>query len=407
MTTEREPTDEEIEAWDRQDLFLEPEDDRATPSLYPRLWNISAGMLYRAIVRPDLPDPVEYVTLPMPISRGSDFTLDLAVAQWNMLWEAGQFRRRFFDPADLPTPLDKIADHGDVNIVFVPRTRTRYHEYSPLYHLLSRATIDRFGLPLLNSGQWPLLMKTVDVDRYLPFNFEARLAKAWAATVWRHLISGSPMSGFSASDPIRLLAHNLDFWIPAVTEVIQEKLRDWPEVNHEVSEGPVRLVDGSFLDGAVAANPRVGGDIWRGEEEAAAMVRRTVDKADVDGRLRGIIDAVRSNRVEDDFSDRWTYEREDFERKLYNKRSKVRVHFVELTDKIPVQSPETEIIDRTVFGDFLTLLDERDRKVVVLLYSGYTKLTDIAQMMGYANHSPISKRLTEIRKTAADFFESY
>lgn len=37
-------------------------------------------------------------------------------------------------------------------------------------------------------------------------------------------------------------------------------------------------------------------------------------KADADGRLRGILDAVRSNRVEDYFSDRWSYAREDFER---------------------------------------------------------------------------------------------
>ena len=48
-----------------------------------------------------------------------------------MLWEAAQFRRRFFDLGDLPEQVAKIADLGDVNITFVPRTR-RPASRSPL-----------------------------------------------------------------------------------------------------------------------------------------------------------------------------------------------------------------------------------------------------------------------------------
>jgi hypothetical protein len=55
------------------------------------------------------------------------------------------------------------------------------------------------------------------IDNFLPPDSEARLARAWAWTVWPHLMSGSKMKAFSADDPIRLLAHNLDFWVPAVT----------------------------------------------------------------------------------------------------------------------------------------------------------------------------------------------
>jgi hypothetical protein len=47
----------------------------------------------------------------------------------------------------------------------------------------------------------------------------------------------------------------------------------------------------------------VGTDLWRGEAEAAEVVQLTVDHADADGRLRGILDAVNSNRVEDHFSE--------------------------------------------------------------------------------------------------------
>ena len=39
------------------------------------------------------------------------------------------------------------------------------------------------------------------------------------------------------------------------------------------------------------ANPRVDGDVWRGEDEAALMVERTIEAADTHGRFREILDA--------------------------------------------------------------------------------------------------------------------
>ncbi len=89
---------------------------------------------------------------------------------------------------------------------------------------------------------------------------------------------------------------------------------------------------------------------------------------------------------------------------LYSKRSKVAVKFVELPDTIPVQGPESEVLGRVVTNDFLAILDARNRQIVVLLNSGVTSRTEIAQILGYANHSAVSKRLDRIRRQAADFF---
>lgn len=389
----------------RAHTVLDPDDEHAAPHYFPRLFNISTGMTFNAVIRALSPQPPEYVTIPMPFELSDQSaSLLVAVTRWNMLWETAQFRRRLFGD-ELPAPIRDVADRGDVNVMFIPRTRSRYHEYAPLYHLLPKATLLRHGLPLLRGGQWPFLTELAPVDRYLPADFETRLARAWAAVVWRHLMPGSAMSGFTDDDPIRLLAHNLDFWLPPVTEVIQQELRELPLVDKGVIEHSPTLEDGSAFTEALVGNPRMGSDVWRGEEDAAAMVEWTVQEADADGRLRGILDAVRSNRVEDDFSQRWTFAREDFERKLYRKRSKIKVRFVELTDTIPVQGPETEVVDRMVFGDFMALLNERDREVVVLLYSGMTSLTEIADVMGYSNHSAVSKRLSRIREQASQFFD--
>lgn len=294
----------------------------------------------------------------------------------------------------------------DSNVVFVPRTQSRYFEYAPLYHLLPHATVERFGLPIIRSGMWPPFISGTEMrSNALPADFPARSAAAWGSHICRHMMPGSPASGFTKDHPIRLLTHNLDFCLPPVTDVMQDILTSFPVVGDPIEPKPVPLEDGSVLEGAVLMSTRVGSDLWAGEVDAAEVTARTVDQADADGRLRGILDAVRSNRIEDDFSDRWTFAREDFERKLYRKRSKVKVTFVELTDTIPVQSPESDVIGQTVTADFLALLNERDREVVVLLNSGHTSLTEVAEIMGYANHSAVSKRLERIRRQAEHFFE--
>ena len=131
----------EIEAFRREQIFAS--EDRISPDDFPRMWNVSAAFLYRAVIRAEVPERPEYVTVPMPDDReDGSLTLLLAVTQWNQLWEAAQFRRRFFDEDELPAPLSDIANRGDVNVMFVPRSETRYHEYSALYHLLPRATLE-------------------------------------------------------------------------------------------------------------------------------------------------------------------------------------------------------------------------------------------------------------------------
>ena len=279
MTGDREFTGAEIEAFER-DYFLE--DLGVSADQYPRLWNVSAGMFYERVIRALEPSPPEYVTVSLSRWRRTDVELGLAIADWNMLWEAAQFRRRVFSEEQLPPQLREVADRGDVNVVFVPRTDSRYYEYAPLFHLLPRAAAERHGLPLLRGGQWPYLAEGGWIGRHLPVDFEMRLERAWAYAVWRHLMPGSPLRAFSGSDPVRLLAHNLDFWLPSVTAVIQDILRDLPVVDNGVEERYPLLTDGTVFERAVMANPRMGSDLWRGEAEAAEALRWTVD----DGRRR-------------------------------------------------------------------------------------------------------------------------
>lgn len=150
----------------------------------------------------------------------------------------------------------------------------------------------------------------------------------------------------------------------------------------------------------------MGGTLWQGEEEAERAVHDMVSEADRSGKLRGIIEAIRSNRVEEDFSDRWSNAKEDFERKVFHKRSKISVKFVELDETIPVHGPESEVHDRLIWEDFLGILDAKEKQITVLLRNGHTRLGDIAKEIGYANHSPVSKALSRIRRKALKFLEN-
>ena len=119
------------------------------------------------------------------------------------------------------------------------------------------------------------------------------------------------------------------------------------------------LLESEEKDEITVDRPLKGGPVWMGEEEAWIATEEMVELADSGGRLRGLIEAIKSNRVEDDFSPMWSRAKEDFERKLYHKRAKVKVVFIELDDTIPVHGPESEVHENLLWEDFLALLEPK------------------------------------------------
>jgi hypothetical protein len=204
------------------------------------------------------------------------------------------------------------------------------------------------------------------------------------------------------------LAHNLDYWIPYAYEVASEYARQLGRTSFDNNKQATKLsaLRKALPDDILADRPMMGGTLWMGEAEAWDATKAIVQRADDRGRLRAIIDTIRSNRVEEDFSACWSRAREDFERKLYHKRAKVKISFIELDETIPVHGPEAEIHEHLLWQDFLAFLDTKEKTIVVLLRNGETKLKDISQKLGYANHSPVSKALRRIRDKARKFLQS-
>jgi len=219
------------------------------------------------------------------------------------------------------------------------------------------------------------------------------------------LISSSKPSAFSKDDPIKILAHNLDYWLPYAYSFIEKQLETHGRVPIEdkEQEKEFKKIKKKVPQEVEVCRPLIGGPIWQGEDEAWNATKEIVEIADRNGKLRNIIEAVKSNRIKDDFSNEWSYAKEDFERRIFKKRSKIKVTFVELHDTPPVHGPYSELHEDLLWEDFLGLLDTKEKRIVVCLRNGITKIGEISRMLGYANHSPVSKSLSKIRKKALKY----
>lgn len=396
--------------------------DEEEVSRFPELTNLSAAFLYQFMFKPKVERLPEFAYInaeededtegdsgrgigrPQVSAAERRISRFVAAAQWNAAWEAGHLRPEWFaEKNDIPSEIRKLAELGGHNIYLLPKVqRTKYYAYAPLYHLLPYQTLQRFGLPMIKRGIWPHMTRDYWLEDMLPADFGPCLADALAYHVWPLLNVGSTIGAFSKNDPIKLLAHNLDFWLPYAYKVAENRLSEYERTDFESEEQRRLCLErlAEMPEDVELNRPRKGGAVWIGEGDAWCATEEMVELADAGGRLRQLVDSVKSNRVVDDFSSKWSYAREDFERKLYHKRAKVKVSFVELPDTIPVHGPESEVHEKLLWEDFLALLDQRERAIVICLRSGVTRVGDISKLMGYSTHSPVSKALARIRRKA-------
>jgi hypothetical protein len=385
---------------------------------FPQLYSLSSKFFYRFLPQPKHLDRLGFLYLPTrwnahgskPLSRIAEFGL---TSTWNTAWESGQLRAQLFandERPELKSLLERFPSLFGKNIqLFSSRSRVRT-AYAPLYSMLDSEVLSRNGLPafrrmLLQSS--PIHDETL----YLPADFNARFAAALSQKIWPFLDSGSPAKAFAKDHSLKLLSHSPEFWAPLATRIAQDRLYQAPfcDFEDEKEKADFGRMQQALAEDKVSdvnvSRCRVGTHAWYGKEEASQAFQEMVNLAEEQSGLGEIIDAIRSNQVEEDFSSRWSYAREDFERKLYSKRSRVKVKFVELKEADGVLGPHTEVHDNLLWQDFFAVLNPKEKEIVVCLAKGATNLSEVADQLGYKNHSPISKALTKIRIKAKKLIE--
>jgi len=337
--------------------------------------------VYTGLIEPRL----EFVDVDIgPVSQSEDrLKLACAIFDWNMQWEGGPCRA--IDLDELPPELgflrkregEETPTSAPSDIVLVATSPDDvYHRWAPLYHLLPRATLQKFGLPIIRRGIWPGRAFTFGKDRIRPA-LQSVLERAFAYHVWGMGFGSrkSPPSAFSRHEPIKMIAHDLNFWLPHM-EVLLRQYNDVERVPLDPGDDlPATLEIDSEMRFEL---PRKGMEVWTGEAEAANVTRDLIEMADARGQLRGLLDAIRCNRVAEDFSPIWSRDREDFERKLYGRRKRARVSFVEIGDSIPVHNADAELHDGMLYRSLMATVNVKDREVVVCLHKGLTRVKEIA-----------------------------
>lgn len=393
------------------------------PSRYPVLHVCSPGMFYgdMPLAVPKERTPLELVFIPIRPRSFKDSThYGVPMIEWNLLWEMGQLRSELFDEwrrkyKNVPEWLRRYSNR---NIYFVhDLAKNPMETFAPLYCMLPREILERVGLPPTGRRLWPLDTGN-DAATQMPSDGYARFERALSLHLWPRLVHGKRWKAFSDDDPVKVLTHSPVFWLPHALETCFERACWYDREYDELTEKRRAQLDEAnarpelIAEGVQFVPARYGGPLWEGAEEAEDATQQMIEHADRAGNLRALIDTVASNRVHDDFSPYWSREREDFERAMYHKRAKVKVSFVELPEREAIHShftqmapsPDAGVIEQAMFNDFLALLDQKNRSIVICMRRGMTTASEISRALGYANHTPVTKRLRKIRQVARRYF---
>lgn len=145
-------------------------------------------------------------------------------------------------------------------------------------------------------------------------------------------------------------------------------------------------------------------------EVFALVVKRAIEEQG----WRPILDVVREMPCDEDFEPWKTNVRIDFQRKWYHTRSKKvqTVSLEELMDEdedshifyIPdaTQNVEAYVIAKDFVERFLATLSEKDRQIVQLRQAGYS-YAEVADRLGYKNHSGVIKRIEAVKKRFKEY----
>lgn len=149
-------------------------------------------------------------------------------------------------------------------------------------------------------------------------------------------------------------------------------------------------------------------------ERIQALFGKIVKRAIEGQNWQPILDVVREMPCDEDFEPWQTNVRIDFQRKWYHTRSQ-NVQTVSLEELIEededgsifyipdtTQNVEAYVIAKDFVERFLATLSEKDRQIIQLRQDGYTYV-EVADKLGYKNHSGVIKRIEVIKKQFKEY----
>lgn len=149
-------------------------------------------------------------------------------------------------------------------------------------------------------------------------------------------------------------------------------------------------------------------------EDVKAVMAEVVQQTIEEQGWGPMLNVVWEMPCDEDYEPWDTNARKDFLRKWYHTRSK-RVQTVSLEELMeadedgsifylpnPTQNVEDYVIAKDFAERFLATLSERDRQITLLRQDGYS-YAEIADRLGYKNHSGVIKRMEAVKKKFKEY----
>ena len=272
-------------------------------------------------------------------------------------------------------------------------TPFRNAEYLSAYYFIPKRILEQCGMELNSIPRNPQqLIRSYEAIAIVESDlFIQLMMDAYAFMVWPFMCPGEYMEVYSGYDPAWIFAHSPAYW---VQEMLDEK----------VIQQPSRLL-------------RMDGNIeWTAEEKVSDIFRWLVPQAMAHYEMGPTIAIAEEYRCFEDYDNRPSNQKKDFYRKWYHSQTKhpqislegfkedyAEAHGGQNWDiEDESSSFEDETTNKILAEQFMKTLSEKDKQILQLRLAGRT-MEEVADKLGYANHSGVLKRLRKIGQA----FEQY
>jgi hypothetical protein len=350
------------------------------------------------------------------------------IAEWNCCFRGGLFREAH-TLEWVQEMVPKLRRWSNPNLFLVTRTNGYTELHSMLASVVPEDILSRHRIRKRNANFWllawlddfredldrPEVLERVSFQEYHVRKAEAAGVYAVAACrafeeyIWAKLARDRRWRSelFGPHSSLRLLAGDTNFWMNRLFRVALERSEYFEEVSEETEWKPLeeltrklrKVIPEEQWPNFLVRRPLMGGWLWDPDdpEECEVVVEEMLAGNGVMDSLDAVLQVLHSHPCHDDFSDRYSWIKEDFERSFYRKRNKLKVTLMETVDDMPAWPAEEPAgFGNILFRDLLSVLDQRDQHILIAVRQGKT-VSEIASELGHRGHAAVSRRWGEIK----------
>lgn len=268
-------------------------------------------------------------------------------------------------------------------------TPFRNSEFIPAYYFIPKSVLSQCGAELNSVSRNPKeLLHSWDAIALVESDlFLLLIIDAYAFMVWPFMGLGAKREIYSGYEPSWILAHSPAYWI--------QEMQD---------ESIIPQAEDLFRNNGVDEMFE-----FVSEAEISDIFNWLVPQAMAHHNMNAAVETAKEFRCFEDFDYRTSRQKTDFYRKWYHSRTKhpqvsleafqedyAESHEVQEWD-VPDESTDVELYTtaKVQVDQFMATLSKKDKQILTLRMNGQT-LEEIAEKLGYENHSGVLKRIRKI-----------